>query len=538
MLVIPSAEPSGDVSFTAETGSRYRTVRLKVVNTTDKAFERIDYLAVAHGLPHPTGGEFDAYMTGVKNDGLSDGSVVRGSYNIGGRFTQMILEPRGWGTGFNDGMRYDIFVKLVTDAGDAFYPAAFIDVMAQPFDSVSDKNVCSLRNAKQLANIQRLAEVFVKSDGTQGSMQFLTSGRYIFVLNANITLTGDWTPIGDYEADARFVFRGGFDGKGHKITGIRDSLFGRAENARISSLTVAGADIRRNGDAGVIAAQADNTSFIACSVISGKVRGDTAGGLVGRVGGTATINRCFTDVTVSAVTTGGGLVGIARGSEVRENAGHTLKIVNSKSKGGVTVKNGTGGGLAGALAYANVNNCEAYGRVTSAAASSFNTAGGFTGVLDSFSRIKNSCAFGDVSSVSGAAGGFAGAVDGGSCVELCVSTGSVRASCAGGFVGRVCEVKASEAPNTVADCMSFARWVIGGSGSSAHRFAGRMEFNGVNNCFAYLGSMVASGDRLLTVKPGAYAADGADVNLAELPEVLTELRWPVGKILAWQIKTY
>jgi hypothetical protein len=65
-----------------------------------------------------------------------------------------------------------------------------------------------------------------------------------------------------------------------------------------------------------------------------------------------------------------------------------------------------------------------------------------------------------------------------------------------------------------------------------------MEFNGVNNCFAYLGSMVASGDRLLTVKPGAYSADGADVNLAELPEVLTELRWPVGKILAWQFKTY
>jgi hypothetical protein len=544
LMIIPAGKRADGVSFTAEMGLHYRTVRLKIINSIDEPFEKINYLAVAHGLSHPASVDFDAYLTGANSDGLNDGSVVRGSFNVSGRFTRMILELRGREnvasaareTGFKDGTRYDIFLQLVTSAGEAVYPDAFIDVMAQPFESVSDKNVCKLRNARQLANIQRLAETFVKSSGAQGSMQFLTSGRYSYVLSANISLSGRWTPIGDYESDARYVFRGGFDGNGYKITGLRDSLFGRAENARISNLTVGGADIRRKGDAGVIAAQAEDTSFIACSVMSGKVRGDNAGGLAGRVSGNVTVNRCVADVTVAAVTAGGGLIGVARGKEISENAKQTLKIVNCVSEGAVSVKNGTAGGLTGVLEYAYVSNCEAQGKVTTTDTSAA-LGGGFTGRLDSFSRITNSLAVGDVSSAGGTAGGFTGIVGGGSCAEYCVSSGSVRASNAGGFVGRVDDVKTNEAPNTVADCISFAQWVVGDKGSSTHRFAGCVKFNGINNCYAYLGSMVATGGGLLTVKPGAYAADGADANLAALPEILNELRWPYGKTLARRIKT-
>ena len=140
-----------------------------------------------------------------------------------------------------------------------------------------------------------------------------------FSLTANITLSGEWTPIGATNVDA-FCFKGDFDGNGHTISGVTvnrpaenyNGLFGFLEGT-VRNLGVA-ATINGGGYNGGIAGLLNTSdgSIYNCFV-SGAVTGSGSytGGVVGRTYGM--VKNCFTSATVAGTGEVGGIAGLATG---------------------------------------------------------------------------------------------------------------------------------------------------------------------------------------------------------------------------------
>lgn len=143
-----------------------------------------------------------------------------------------------------------------------------------------------------------------------------------YKLTANITLTGDWTPIGYYESHA---FKGVFDGDKHTISNVRvqtaddnpAGLFGyttRVEYGQttICNLGVLNADIHSTGNSGALVGDLHDTNVDKCFSTGYVQGGSNAGELIGNVENDKdyiTITNCYSTADVTAVTIAGGLTG-------------------------------------------------------------------------------------------------------------------------------------------------------------------------------------------------------------------------------------
>ena len=178
------------------------------------------------------------------------------------------------------------------------------------------------------------------------------SGNY--VLAADITLTGQWTPLGT-EASP---FTGTFDGGGHSIKGLtvtasRDldnsGLFGYAKGATLKNVSIIGA----------------------------KVDGDEHVGIL--LGNAKQVN--ISGVMTSGIVTGrdhvGGIVGDASGSA---DNGEFTYISNCMSTAGVFSRSYQAGGIAGIVKGGNIDKCFFYGSAT--AEDGFAGAGGISALID------------------------------------------------------------------------------------------------------------------------------------------------------------
>lgn len=178
------------------------------------------------------------------------------------------------------------------------------------------------------------------------------SGNY--VLAADITLTGQWTPLGT-EASP---FTGTFDGGGHSIKGLtvtasRDldnsGLFGYAKGATLKNVSIIGA----------------------------KVDGDEHVGIL--LGNAKQVN--ISGVMTSGIVTGrdhvGGIVGDASGSA---DNGEFTYISNCMSTAGVFSRSYQAGGIAGIVNAGNIDKCFFYGSAT--AEEGFAGAGGISALID------------------------------------------------------------------------------------------------------------------------------------------------------------
>lgn len=178
------------------------------------------------------------------------------------------------------------------------------------------------------------------------------SGSY--VLAADITLTGQWTPLGT-EASP---FTGTFDGGGHSIKGLtvtasRDldnsGLFGYAKGATLKNVSIIGA----------------------------KVDGDEHVGIL--LGNAKQVN--ISGVMTSGIVTGrdhvGGIVGDASGSA---DNGEFTYISNCMSTAGVFSRSYQAGGIAGIVNAGNIDKCFFYGSAT--AEEGFAGAGGISALID------------------------------------------------------------------------------------------------------------------------------------------------------------
>lgn len=178
------------------------------------------------------------------------------------------------------------------------------------------------------------------------------SGDY--VLAADITLTGQWTPLGTEDSP----FTGTFNGGGHSIKGLtvtassdldNSGLFGYAKDATLKNVSIIGAKVDGDEHVGILLGNAKQVT-ISGVMTSGIVTGrDHVGGIVGDASGTP-------------------------------DNGEFTYISNCMSTAGVFSRTYQAGGIAGIVNAGMIDKCFFYG---SATAEDINAgAGGISALID------------------------------------------------------------------------------------------------------------------------------------------------------------
>ena len=160
-------------------------------------------------------------------------------------------------------------------------------------------------------------------------------------LTGDINLTGEWTPIGNYEQK----YTGTFDGNGKTITGLTFNqqetnnvgLIGRlGENGIVRDVKLDKVNIKANNNVGGIVGGNNGGSIICCSV-SGDISGVLqVGGVVGYLGiGNNVVTACYHEGSVSGSVSVGGVAGDSDYGSLTA-CYHVGNVSGSQKVGGVT----------------------------------------------------------------------------------------------------------------------------------------------------------------------------------------------------------
>ena len=175
-------------------------------------------------------------------------------------------------------------------------------------------------------------------------------------LAADITLTAEWTPVGVSVANS---FKGTFDGKDHKITGLNVSgseyvgLIGVLDGGTVKNVQFASVDVSGGTDAGSAVGRIVNNGTVDhVKVLSGTVKGTKrVGGVVGSIKACGTVKNCENAAKVEASTYNvGGIVGAAYYTET----GKEMYITDCRNTADITSAGVGAGGIVG-LSCANVS---------------------------------------------------------------------------------------------------------------------------------------------------------------------------------------
>ena len=231
------------------------------------------------------------------------------------------------------------------------------------------------------------------------------------ILTGNITLTGEWTPIGDYYNQ----YTGTFDGGNYTITGLTVTtsdqyagLFGYiGSGGTVKNVVLKDVQIESDNQYGCVGGIAGNSNgnIENCSVSGSVSSRYTAGGVVGlQFGGSITL--CGSSATVKGTAEVGGVAGMTDNSATLTACYATGNVTFERAStintfaGGVVGCNGTGSILTA---------CYATGNVTGTGTGTGSCyVGGITG--DNCSGTLTACyhATGTVSGPDGATGGVMG----------------------------------------------------------------------------------------------------------------------------------
>ena len=202
-------------------------------------------------------------------------------------------------------------------------------------------------------------------------------GKY-FELTSDITLTGEWTPIGNGSRSSKTYtgnsFKGVFDGKNNIISGLTITsttagdaaigLFGVVDDGTVKNLNLTDVNIKvHNSDlAGAAIGMMLNGATADYITVSGTIIGhDGVGGIVGRLIIDGTISNCINNASVTSSYGGiGGIVGKAY-YEDGANTSTFASVTKCTNKGTITAPMYVGG-IVG-LARANVTECVNEGEV-------------------------------------------------------------------------------------------------------------------------------------------------------------------------------
>ena len=207
------------------------------------------------------------------------------------------------------------------------------------YTEVSEGNY-TVDNEKGLRNLTKL----VNSNGGKTLINITLTG--------DITLTGEWTPIGNYENR----YTGTFDGNGHTITGLTVNQKERGNvgligylgsGGKVQNLTLENVNLNGNLYVGGVVGYSNNGTVTACTA-SGSINGkEYVGGIVGS-NYLGTVTACYnTSSTVNGSYLVGGVVG-------QNNKGIVTACYNAS---GSIYGEGTVGGVVGDNYTSTVTAC-------------------------------------------------------------------------------------------------------------------------------------------------------------------------------------
>ena len=202
------------------------------------------------------------------------------------------------------------------------------------YTEVSEGNY-TVDNEKGLRNLAKL----VNSNGGKTLINITLTG--------DITLTGEWTPIGNYENR----YTGTFDGNGHTITGLTVNQKERGNvgligylgsGGKVQNLTLENVNLNGNLYVGGVVGYSNNGTVTACTA-SGSINGkEYVGGIVGS-NYLGTVTACYnTSSTVNGSYLVGGVVGQNNKGIVTACYNASGSIYGEVTVGGVVGNNNTG----------------------------------------------------------------------------------------------------------------------------------------------------------------------------------------------------
>lgn len=346
----------------------------------------------------------------VRLTGLSienENPAVIAPYNKGGDTYTALVAPQSVAAGtafitcaFTNGKVFVYKMKKNAEwkAGEEYTYTVSLAAAEDPGYTIEGDGSYTVTTADGLKNVAKLVNEEGKTDIN-------------ITLDTDLTLTGEWTPIGTESQP----YTGTFDGNGKTITGLTVTgsykyagLFGDIdENGTVKNVVLEGVQITSDNSSGYAGGVAgDSWGTIENCSVSGSVSGTTfAGGVVGSQWG-GSITGCNSSATVKGTGEVGGVAGKTDNSATLTACYATGNVTFERAStintfaGGVVGSNGTGSILTA---------CYATGNVTGTGTGTGSCyVGGVTG--DNASGTLTACyhANGTVSGPDGTTGGMAG----------------------------------------------------------------------------------------------------------------------------------
>ena len=193
-----------------------------------------------------------------------------------------------------------------------------------------------------------------------------------FKQTADITLSGEWTPIGKKVSDVYYKFMGTYDGAGYKINSLtiesdknRIGLFGVISHGVVKNVNIVDCNIRGGEAVGGIAGHNYTGGTIENCTVSGEIKaGKTSSEYFGGICGYSlgTIKNCTNLATIKdtnsrKINYSGGIAGVNNGSITDCFTVGTFNKVNKKSTniGVVVGQNKEKGTIGGTYYYASTD---------------------------------------------------------------------------------------------------------------------------------------------------------------------------------------
>ena len=410
-------------------------------------------------------------MASVKLTGLStengNPAVIAPYYDKGGDTYTALVAPQSVATGtafitcaFTNGKVFVYKMKEATDwqAGEEYTYTVSLAAAEDPGYTIEGDGSYTVTTADGLKNVAKLVNEEGKTDIN-------------ITLDTDLTLTGEWTPIGTESQP----YTGTFDGGNHTITGLKIDqsgtdnvgLIGRlGSGGKVQDVTLTEVNVTGGTYVGGIAGQTDGT-VENCSV-NGTVTGQNqTGGIVGR--NFSTISGCSAEGTVTGNTNVGGISGLCVpnydtgtgsliGSTI-EGCHSTAAVSGISSVGGVVGNLGNGCSLMACYSTGNVTATITYGHANVGGVVGINGQGTVTACYHATGEIT--------SSVGDRIGGIAGCNDQGT-FTACYWENNQEQGTGSGSTGGTVKVEgnwteAMKAMNTALSGTSW-RYVLGTDG--------------------------------------------------------------------------
>ena len=348
-------------------------------------------------------------LTGLSTE--NGNPAVIAPYDKGGDTYTALVAPQTVAAGtafitckFTNGKVFVYKMKEATDwqAGEEYTYTVSLAAAEDPGYTIEGDGSYTVTTADGLKNVAKLVNEEGKTDIN-------------ITLDTDLTLTGEWTPIGTESQP----YTGTFDGGNHTITGLKIDqsgtdnvgLIGRlGSGGKVQDVTLTEVNVTGGTYVGGIAGQTDGT-VENCSV-NGTVTGQNqTGGIVGR--NFSTISGCSAEGTVTGNTNVGGISGLCVpnydtgtdsliGSTI-EGCHSTATVSGISSVGGVVGNLGNNSFLMACYSTGNVTATITYGHANVGGVVGINGQGTVTACYHATGEIT--------SSVGDRIGGIAGCND-------------------------------------------------------------------------------------------------------------------------------